>query len=99
MVATRASPRPWMSYESSGPGVAVPVVLASSSDRSSSLSSSSKALSSSVASSASGSLTSELSSYSLLGSDVITKRRGVWDDESWPICVWPLVGMGGGGLP
>ena len=39
MVATGVSPRPWMSYGSSAPGVAVPVVFASSSDQSSSLSS------------------------------------------------------------
>ena len=89
MVATGVSPRPWMSYWSSAPGVAVPVVLASSYDRSSSSSSSSKAPSSAAASSLSVSLTL----------DVITKRRGVWDDELGPIYVWPSIGMGGGGLP
>ena len=50
MVATGVSPRPWMSYGSSALGVAIPVVLASSSDWSSSLSSSSKASSSAAAS-------------------------------------------------
>ena len=99
MVATGASPRPWMSYGSSGPGVDVLVVLASSSDWSLSSSSSSKALLSAAASSSSISLTSESSSYSPSDSDVITKRRGVWDDESGPICIWPSVGMGGSGLP
>ena len=88
-----------MSYGSSAPGVAVPVVLASSSDRSSSSSSSSKAPSSAAASSSFVSLTLESLSYSPSESDVITKRRGVWDDESGPVCVWPSVGMGGGGLP
>ena len=88
-----------MSYGSSCPGVAVPVVLASSSDWSSSLSSSSKAASSASVSSSSVLLTSELFSSSSSDSDVITKQRGVWDDESWPVCVWPSVGMDGGRLP
>ena len=99
MVAIGTSPRPWMSYRSSCPRVAVSVVLASSSDWSLSSSSFSKAASSASVSSSSVSLTSELSSDSSSDSDVITKRRGVWDDESGPVCVWPLVGMGGGGLP
>ena len=98
MAATRTSPRPWMSYGSSCPRVAVPVVLASSSDWSSSSSSSSKAASSASVSSLSVSLTSESSSSSSSDSDVITKRRGVWDDESGPVCVWPSVGMDGGKL-
>ena len=59
MVATETSPRPWMSYGSSWLGVAVPVVLASSSDWSSSSSSSSKAASSAPVSSSSVSLSSE----------------------------------------
>ena len=88
-----------MSYGSSCPGVAVLVVLASSSDWSSSLSSSSKAVSSASVSSSSVSLTSESSSSSSSDSDVISKRRGVWDDESGPVCVWPSVGMDGGKLP
>ena len=87
-----------MSYGSSCLGVAVPVVLASSSDWSSSSSSSSKAASSASVSSSSISLTSESSSFSSSDSDVITKQRGVWNDESGPICVWPLVGMDGGKL-
>ena len=62
-------------------------------------SSSSRAPLSAMASSSSVLLTSESSSYSPSDSDVITKRRGVWDDESRPVCVWPSVGMGGGGLP
>ena len=99
MVATGTSPRPWMSYGSSCPGVPVPVVLASSSDWSLSSSSFSKAASSASISSSSISLTSESSSDSSSDSDVITKQRGVWDDESGPVCVWPSVGMGGGGLP
>ena len=99
MVATGTSPRPWMSYGSSCPGVAVPVVLASSADWSSSSSSSSKAASSASVSSSSVSLTSESSLGSSSDSDVITKWRGVWDDESGPVCVWPSVGMEGGGLP
>ena len=88
-----------MSYGSSCPGVAVPVVLALSSDRSSSSSSSNKAASSASVSSSFVSLTSESSSSSSLDSNVITKRRGVWDDESGPVCVWPSVGMDGGRLP
>ena len=100
MAAIGTSPRPWMSYGSSCPRVAVPVVLASSSDWSSSSSSSSKAASSASVSSSSVSLTSESSSSSSSSdSDVITKRRGVWDDELGPVCVWPLVGMNGGKLP
>ena len=81
------------------PGVAVPVVLASSSDRWSSSSSSSRASSSAAASSSSISLASESSSNLPSESDVITKRRGVWDADSRPVCIWPSVGMGGGGLP
>ena len=88
-----------MSYGSSCPGVVVPVVLALSSDWLSSSSSSSKATSSASVSSSSISLTSELSSSSSSDSDVITKRREVWNDESGPVCVWPLVGMDGGRLP
>ena len=88
-----------MSYGSLGPGIDVPVELASSSDRSSSSSSSSKAPSSAAASFSSVLLTSKSSSYSPSDSDVITKRRGVWDDEAGPVCVWPSVGMSGGGLP
>ena len=99
MAAIGTSPRPWMSYGSSCPGVVVPVVLALSSNWSSSSSSSSKAASSASVSSSSVSLTSESSSSSSLDSDVITKRRGVWDDESGPVCVWPSVGMDGGKLP
>ena len=99
MVATGTSPRPWMSYRSSCPGVAIPVVLASSSDWSMSLSSSCKAASSASVSSSFVLMTSESSSDSSSDSDVITKRRGVWDDESGPVCVWPSVDMGGGGLP
>ena len=99
VAATGTSPRPWMSYGSSCPGVAIPVVLASSSDWSSSSSSSSKAASSASVSSSSVSLTSESSFSSSLDSDVITKRRGVWDDESGPVCIWPSVGMDGGKLP
>ena len=98
MAATGTSPRPWMSYRSSCPRIAVLVVLVSSSDWSSSSSSSSKAASSASVSSSSVSLTSESSSSSS-NSDVITKRRGVWDDESGPVCVWPSVGMDGGKLP
>ena len=88
-----------MSYGSSCPGVAVPVVLASSSDWLSLTSSSSKAASNASVSSSSVSLTSESPSLSSSDSDVITKRRGVWDDESRPVCVWPSVGMDGGRLP
>ena len=92
-----------MSYGSSTFGVAVPVVLASSSDRkpssSSGLSSSSRAPSSAAASSSAVSLASELSSYSPSESDVTRKRRKVRDVESGPVCVWPSVGMGEGGLP
>ena len=88
-----------MSYGSSCPGVAIPVVLASSSDWSSSSSSSSKAASSAFVSSSSVSLTSESSSSSSSDLDVITKQRGVWDDESRPVCIWPSVGMDGGKLP
>ena len=106
MAATGTSPRPWMSYGSSCPRVAVPIVLASSSDWSSFSSSSSKAASSASVSSSSVSLTSESSSsssdsssFSSSDSDVITKRRGVWDDESGPVCIWPSVGMDGGKLP
>ena len=99
VAATGMSPRPWMSYGSSCPGVAVPVVLVSSSDWSSSSSSSSKATSSASVSSSSVSLTSELFSSSSSDSDVITKQRGVLDDESGPVCVWPSVGMDGGKLP
>ena len=97
VAATGTSPRPWMSYGSSCPGVAIPVVLASSSDWS--LSSSSSSIAASSASS-SVSLTSESSSSSSSSdSDMITKRRGVWDDESGLVCVWPSVGMDGGKLP
>ena len=99
VVATGTSLRPWMSYESSCLGVAVPVVLASSSDSSLSSSSSSKAASSASVSSSSVSLISESSSSSSLDSDVITKQRGVWDDELGPVCVWPSVGIDGGKLP
>ena len=99
VAATGTSPRPWMSYGSSCPRVAVPVVLASSSDWSSSSSSSSKAASSASVSYSLVSLTSESSSSSCSDSDVITKRRGVWDDELGPVCVWPSVGMDGGKLP
>ena len=99
MAATGMSPRPWKSYGSSCSRVAVPVVLASSSDWSSSSSSSSKVASSASVSYSSVSLTLESSSPSCSDSDVITKRRGVWDDESRPVCVWPLVGMDGGKLP
>ena len=81
VAATGTSPRPWMSYGSSCPGVAVPVVLVSSFDWSLSSSSSSKAASSASVFSSSISLTSESSSSSSSDSDVITKRRGVWDDE------------------
>ena len=88
-----------MSYGSSCPRVAVLVVVASSFDLSLSSSSSSKASSSAAASSSSVLPTSESSSYSPSDLDVITKRRGVWDDESGPVCVWPSVGMDGGGLP
>ena len=88
-----------MSYGSSCPGVAIRVVLASSSDWSLSSSSSSKAASSASVSSLSVSLTSESSSSSSSDLDVITKRRGVWDDESGLVCVWPSVGMDGGRLP
>ena len=99
MVATGTSRRPWMSYGSSCPGVVVSVVLASSFDWSLSSSSSSKAASSASISSSSVSLTSESLSDSSSDSDVITKWRRVWDDESGPVCVWPSVGMDGGGLP
>ena len=99
MVATETPPRPWMSYGSSCPGVAEPVVLASSSDWSSSSSSSSKVASSASVSSLSVSMTLDSSSSTSSDSDVITKRRGVWDDESGPVCVWPSVGMDGGKLP
>ena len=73
-------------------------MLALSSDWLLSSSSSSKASSSATASSLSVSPTSESVSYSPSDSDVITKRRGVWDDESGLVCVWPSVGMDGGGL-
>ena len=98
MATTETSPRPWMSYGSSCPGVVVPVVLVSSSDWSSSSSTSSKAASSASVSSSSVSLTLESSSSSSSDSNVITKRRGVWDYESGPVCVWPSVGMDGGKL-
>ena len=88
-----------MSYGLSCPGVVVPVVLASSSDWSLSSSSSSKAALSASVSSSSVSLTSKSSSSFSSDSDVISKRRGVWDDESGPVCVWPSVGMDGGKLP
>ena len=95
MVTTVAYSGPGMSYGSSASRVAESVVLSSSFVSSSS----NRTLSSAPTSSLAVSLASELSSYLPSESDVTNKQRGVRDVESRPVCVWPLVGMGGGGLP